>query len=249
MKRTCLVLLATIGMAACGDVTQPVRPADAPATPPSLSLSTTGANLSMGTLAGPGYGQGSVITQPGNYVWQVSSTSYNAFQPLKHTWMVSGDNGATWHVEHEVTFYSGAWGTVYSQFTRYIPPTANVPFLVKVVATHDGETATAGPLYVPVDFALTATVAGPGVVNSPGTYTWEVNPANGNGSYGYTWTVEFLDQGQRIQNYSTGKTLTLNVDAATGDVILYAYVSSGGQHFEAAHTMCNFIAPNDLMCA
>ena len=245
MKRLLLVVLAAFSLAACGEVTQPVQPADrgpaqAPAGP---SLNTSGTNVTIGSIYGPGWTPTAIITAPGNYVWQVTSTSYNAFDQLKHKWQVSGDGGMTWHQEHEVTFYNGAWGPKTSQSTRYIPPTANVPFLIRVVATHAGETVVAGPMYVPVNFALTVSVDGPSAITSPGTYTWEAMPTYGNGSYTYQWEVEWHDLGYR-STLGTGKTQTLDLSAADGDFTLHVTAYSGTEQAQDLLPVCNFIPPN-----
>lgn len=251
MKPIRFALLALLGLAACGEVTQPVPEGDRVQAPAAPSRNTSEANLTIGDIYGPGWPNGSplsTITQPGNHVWQVSTTSYNNLQQLKHHWQVSGDGGATWHQEHVVTFYSGAWGTVTSQFTRYIPPTANVPFLIRVVATHAGETVTAGPMYVPVDFDLAVSVNGPSVVNSPGTYTWEAMPSYGTGSYTYSWDIEWTDKGSRVTDTHSGKTLTMDMFQQDGELLLTVRAYSGGEVAEASHMVCNFIYPNDVSC-
>ncbi|MEW5927670.1 MAG: S8 family peptidase [Gemmatimonadota bacterium] len=91
-------------------------------------------------------------------------------------------------------------------------------------------------------------ISGPGVVTSQGSYTWEAVPTGGNGSYTYSWDIEWLDHGYRSNNVHSGKTLSLDVFQQDGEFILTARAFSGADVAETSHMVCNFIYPNDVAC-
>jgi Big-like domain-containing protein len=110
-----------------------------------------------------------------------------------------------------------------------------------VTATVDGVSDRA-PVTVEPPFSLS--ISGPDIIWTEGTYTWEAMPTGGNGTYTYSWTVEYPYTGSgtgQAQPAGNGTTLSLPVTGSTGYLVLTVDVTSGTQLRSASMFVCNFI--------
>jgi subtilisin family serine protease len=80
-------------------------------------------------------------------------------------------------------------------------------------------------------FALYGSIDGPGVIETPGTYTWESLPVNGNGTYSYIWY--YRPQGVSTwTQVGTGKRYTRSVTSERPSHFqMMVTVSSGGRQW------------------
>lgn len=78
--------------------------------------------------------------------------------------------------------------------------------------------------FAPID----AEVAGPTLIMTKGTYTWEAMPSGGNGTYTYEWKMRYVDTGQEL-TLGTQKTQQATVFAGDGDFDLIVTVTSASR--------------------